>query len=234
MTSSTEYNIGLLIYPDFTQLDATAPYQVFSTIPAAHVHLIWKNLEPVKDMSGLVLHPTTTFADCPQLNVICVPGGGMGIVPMMRDLEVLEFLKQQAKNAQYITSVCTGSLILAAAGLLQGYKAGCHWMFRDCLTCMGVEVSHERVVVDRNRITGGGITAGIDFGLVVAAQLWGEETAKFIQLFLEYNPAPPFNAGSPETAGAVTKLVKRAGVEIFEAILSESQQAAIRLGGNQK
>lgn len=234
MTNSTQYNIGLLIYPDFTQLDVTAPYQVFSTLPATRVHLVWKNLEPVKDMNGLVLHPTTTFADCPQLDLICVPGGGMGTVTMMRDFEVLRFIKEQAKNAQYITSVCTGSLILAAAGLLQGYKAGCHWMLRDCLTCMGVEVSNERVVVDRNRITGGGITAGMDFGLVVAAQLWGEDTAKFIQLVLEYNPAPPFNAGSPETAGAVTEQVKQAGAKIFAATLSESQQAAIRLKDNSK
>lgn len=230
MTNSTQYNIGLLIYPDLTQLDATGPYQVFSTLPATNVHLIWKNLEPVKDMGGLILHPTTTFADCPPLDVICVPGGGMGTIEIMRDLEVLTFLRQQAKNAQYITSVCTGSLILAAAGLLQGYKAACHWMFRDCLAAMGVEVSNERVVIDKNRISGGGITAGIDFALVVAAKLCGDETAKFIQLLLEYNPAPPFNAGSPETAGAIVEQVKLAGVEILAATLAESQQAANRLG----
>ncbi|MCC5621009.1 DJ-1/PfpI family protein [Nostoc sp. CHAB 5715] len=230
MTDSNQYNIGLLIYPGFTQLDVTGPYQVFSSLPTTRVHLIWRNLEPVKDIGGLILHPTNTFADCPQLDVICVPGGGMNTVEIMRDFEVLTFLKKQANNAQYITSVCTGSLILAAAGLLQGYKAGCHWMFRDCLASMGVEVSNERVVVDRNRITGGGVTAGIDFGLVVAAKLCGEETAKFIQLLLEYNPAPPFNAGSPETAGAVKEQVKQAGAEIFVATLAESRQAAIRLG----
>ncbi len=230
MTNSTPYNIGLLIYPDFTQLDVTGPYQVFSMLPAACVHLIWKNLAPVKDAGGLILHPTTTFADCPQLDVICVPGGGMGTIEIMRDVEVLTFLNQQAKNAQYITSVCTGSLILAAAGLLTGYEASCHWMFRDCLADMGIAVSHERVVIDGNRITGGGVTAGIDFGLVVVAKLCDENTAKFIQLILEYNPEPPFNAGSPETAGKVTKFVKLAGAEILAATLAESKQVAIRLG----
>ncbi|MBU7583586.1 MAG: DJ-1/PfpI family protein [Nostoc sp. TH1S01] len=230
MSDSTQYNIGLLIYPDLTQLDVTGPYQVFSSLPTARVHLIWKNLEPVKDIGGLVLHPTTTFAECPQLDVICVPGGGMGTIEVMRDVEVLTFLQQQAKNAQYVTSVCTGSLILAAAGLLSGYKASCHWMFRECLAAMGITVSNERVVVDRNRITGGGVTAGIDFGLVVVAKLCGESTAKFIQLILEYNPAPPFNAGSPETAGIVTELVTKAGAEILAATLAESEQVAIRLG----
>jgi cyclohexyl-isocyanide hydratase len=229
MTNSTQYKIGLLIYPQLTQLDATGPYQVFSTLPSTHVYLVWKTLEPVKDMGGLILQPTTTFADCPPLDVICVPGGGMAAVEMMRDSEVLTFLKEQAKNARYITSVCTGSLILAAAGLLQGYKAACHWMFRDCLAQMGVEVNTERVVVDRNRITGGGVTAGIDFGLTVAAALYGEETAKFVQLILEYNPAPPFNAGSPETAGAVTEQVKQAGAELLAATLAESKQVAGRL-----
>ncbi|NJM72295.1 MAG: DJ-1/PfpI family protein [Scytonema sp. RU_4_4] len=229
MTNSPQYKIGLLIYPDFTQLDATGPYQVFSTLPGTHVYLIWKTLEPVKDMGGLILQPNTTFAECPPLDVICVPGGGMGTVEIMRDSEVLTFLKEQAKNAKYVTSVCTGSLILAAAGLLQGYKAACHWMFRDCLAQMGVQVSTERVVIDRNRITGGGVTAGIDFGLTVAAALYGEDTAKFTQLILEYNPAPPFHAGSPETAGAVTEQVKHAGAGLVAATLAESKQVAARL-----
>lgn len=230
MNQSIQYNIGLLIYPDFTQLDVTGPHQIFSSLPNVQVHLIWKHLEPVKDIGGLVLYPTTTFADCPQLDLICIPGGGMGTVEMMRDLAVLNFIQEQGKNAQYITSVCTGSLILAAAGLLQGYKAGCHWMFKDCLAAMGITVSNERVVVDRNRITGGGVTAGIDFGLVVVAQIFGENTAKFIQLFLEYNPAPPFNFSSLQTAGRIKKKVETAGAEIVLAAFSESEQAAIRLG----
>jgi cyclohexyl-isocyanide hydratase len=234
MNPSTPYHIGLLIYPDFTQLDMTGPYQIFSFLPSVHVHLIWKSLEPVKDAGGLVLHPTTTFTDCPQLDVICVPGGGMGTVEMMQDVEVLTFLQTQGKNAQYITSVCTGSLILAAAGLLQGYKAACHWMFRDCLAAMGITVSNERVVIDRNRITGGGVTAGIDFGLVVAAQIFGEDQAKFIQLLLEYNPAPPFNAGSPESAGKLKQQVQKAGAEIVTAAFSAAHKAAVSLDIQEK
>lgn len=214
----TQYQIGLLIYPDVTQLDVTAPLQVFSMLPNTNVHLLWKTLEPIKDMGGFVITPTTTFDTCPQLNVICVPGGGMGQVDMMRDTQVLEFLQVQAQTTKYVTSVCTGSLILAAAGLLQGYKAACHWAFRENLALMGVEVSTERVVIDRNRITGSGVTAGIDCGLVVAAELCGEDTAKFIQLFLEYNPAPPFNAGSPETAGQeLVAMVKKFGSELIAA-----------------
>jgi cyclohexyl-isocyanide hydratase len=223
----TQYQIGLLIYPDVTQLDVTAPLQVFSMLPNATVHLLWKTLEPIKDIGGFIISPTTTFDACPQLDVICVPGGGMGQVDMMRDIEVLEFLQTRAQTAKYVTSVCTGSLILAAAGLLQGYKAACHWAFRDNLTLMDVEVSTERVVIDRNRITGGGVTAGIDFGLVVAAQLYGENTAKFIQLLLEYNPAPPFNAGSPEGAGEeLVAMVKKSGSELLAASLEASTQVA--------
>ncbi len=223
----TQYEIGLLIYPDVTQLDVTAPLQVFSMLPNTNVHLLWKSLEPIKDIGGFVITPTTTFETCPQLDVICVPGGGMGQVDMMRDTQVLEFLKERAQTAKYVTSVCTGSLILAAAGLLQGYKAACHWAFRENLALMGVEVNTERVVKDRNRITGGGVTAGIDFGLVVATQLCGENTAKFIQLLLEYNPAPPFNSGSPEGAGEeLVALVKKSGSELIAASLEVSKQIA--------
>ncbi len=149
----------------------------------------------------------------------------------MRDAEVLRFLQQQGKTAKYITSVCTGSLILAAAGLLQGYRAACHWAFRDQLAMLGVEVGTERVVVDRDRITGGGVTAGIDFGLVVAAHLCGEETAKLIQLLLEYNPAPPFNVGSPENAGEVlVAQVRKVGEQLIAASLAQTQQTAKLLG----
>ncbi|OKH34895.1 glutamine amidotransferase [Calothrix sp. HK-06] len=223
----TQYQIGLLIYPDVTQLDVTAPLQVFSMLHNTNIHLLWKTLEPIKDMGGFIITPTTTFDTCPQLDVICVPGGGMGQVDMMHDTQVLYFLKERAQTAKYITSVCTGSLILAAAGLLQGYKAACHWAFRENLGLMGVEVSTERVVIDKNRITGGGVTAGLDFALVVAAKLCGENTAKFIQLLLEYNPAPPFNAGSPEGAGEeLVVMVKKSGSELIAASLEASKEAA--------
>ena len=222
-----KYHIGLVIYPGMTQLDITAPHQVFSFIPEARVHMLWKNLEPVTSGEGLTILPTTTFDQCPKLDVICVPGGGMGTVETMANSEVLEFLKQQSQTAKYITSVCTGSLILAAAGLLKGYRAGCHWLFREHLAILGVEVATERVVVDRNRITGSGVTAGIDFGLVVVSQICGDETAKRIQLLLEYNPAPPFDTGSPENAGEVlVEQVKKFGDTLLEASLAQAKATA--------
>lgn len=230
MTNQATYHIGFAIFPEMTQLDMTGPYQVFAFLPDTRVHLLWKNLEPVKTSEGMTILPTTAFSDCPPLDVLCVPGGP-GQIDMMRDAEMLEFLQQQGKTAKFITSVCTGSLVLAAAGLLQGYRAACHWAFREQLAMLGVEVGTERVVVDRNRISGGGVTAGIDFGLVLASQLCGEETAKTIQLLLEYNPAPPFNAGSPETAGeAFIERVKKFGEPIIEASLAQTKQVATQLG----
>ena len=230
MSNQPKYNIGLVIYPGMTHLDITGPHQVFSFVREARVHMLWKNLEPVTSGEGLTILPTTTFDECPQLDVICVPGGGMGTLDTMADSEMLEFLKQQSETAKYITSVCTGSLILAAAGLLKGYRAGCHWLFREYLAMLEVEVGTERVVVDRNRITGGGVTAGIDFGLVVVSQLCDEETAKRIQLLLEYNPAPPFNAGSPENAGEVlVEQVKQFGKPLLEAALAQAKATAANL-----
>jgi len=215
--------IGLLLYPNLTQLDLTAPYQVFAALPDSQIHLCWKTKDPITSMAGLQLQPTTTFADCPQLDVICVPGGVLGTAQQMTDPETLDFLRNQAQSAQYVTAVCTGSLILAAAGLLDGYKAATHWLFRDQLAAMGVEVLSDRVVKNRNRITGGGVTAGIDFALTVAAELADEPTARRIQLMLEYNPAPPFNAGSPEGAGeALTQ-----GLQQFAKPLLEATQAAV-------
>jgi cyclohexyl-isocyanide hydratase len=197
-TPNKKIEIGFLIFPGLTQLDMSGPYEVLSFLPGARVHLIWKDLKPVEDSHKVLrLSPTTTFDSCPQLDLICVPGGPWATIKrVMDDEEVLNFLKKQAQEAKYITSVCTGSLILAAAGLLNGYKAACHWQFRDRLTAEGITVSNQRVVIDRNRITGGGITAGIDFALVVAQELYGDDTAKSIQLTLEYNPAPLFDIDS--------------------------------------
>jgi cyclohexyl-isocyanide hydratase len=196
---STPLQIGLLIFPKITQLDMTGPLQVFSSLPGAKVHLIWKRIEPVTTDTVMMLTPTTTFADCPQLDVICVPGG-FGTDAILNDEEVLRFLRTQAEQAKYITSVCTGSLALGAAGLLKGYRATTHWSAMDCLEPLGATPTHTRVCVDRNRITGGGVTAGIDFALTLVSILVDRPTAEAIQLRLEYNPAPPFNAGSPETA----------------------------------
>jgi cyclohexyl-isocyanide hydratase len=191
--------IGLVIFPRVTQLDLTGPVQVFSGVPDAKVHLIWKRIEPVESDSVLVLTRTVTFADCPQLDVICVPGG-FGTNDMVNDAEMLDFLRRQAKAASYITSVCTGSLVLGAAGLLQGYRATTHWSAMDLLAAFGATPTKTRVCVDRNRITGGGVTAGIDFALTLVSIMLDRRTAEMIQLGLEYNPAPPFNSGSPDTA----------------------------------
>lgn len=198
---SQKKQIGLLVFPNITQLDMTGPLQVFGSVADADVHLIWKTLDPVPSDTPLKIAPTITLDDCPQLDLICVPGG-LGTDPLMEDEEVLGFLRRQAEGAGYVTSVCTGALVLGAAGLLKGYKATTHWNALSTLPLLGAEVVKERVVVDRNRITGGGVTAGIDLGLMVVAEMFGQPVAEFVQLRLEYNPQPPFNAGSPDTAPA--------------------------------
>ncbi|NVB84126.1 MAG: DJ-1/PfpI family protein [Kofleriaceae bacterium] len=192
-------NIGMLLFPGLTQLDLTGPFEVFHRIPDAKVHLVWKDLQPVRADSGLALLPTTTLADCPQLDIVMVPGG-FGQVALMKDAQVLDWLRVQGQGAKYVTSVCTGALLLGAAGLLDGYRATSHWAFTELLAGFGATYTPGRVVIDRNRITGGGVTAGIDFGLVIAAQVAGEQTAKAIQLGLEYNPAPPYASGHPDIA----------------------------------
>src|SRR4051812_3205804 len=191
--------IGLVLFPWVTQLDFTGPLQVFSSVPGAQLHLIWKRIEPVPSDSVMMLTPTATFADCPQLDVICVPGG-FGTDDMINDEEMLGFLRKQAEGAKYVTSVCTGSLVLGAAGLLRGYRAATHWTAMEYLAAFGATAAKSRVCVDRNRVTGGGVTAGIDFALTLVSLLTDRQTAQAIQLRLEFNPAPPFNAGSPDTA----------------------------------
>lgn len=201
MTYPQKYIVGLVFFPGMTALDIVGPQTVFSALPGIQLHRLWKTLEPVKTDDGMAIVPDTTFDNCPPLDVICI-GGGLGQEAVVDDSEVLEFLKQQGSTAKFITSVCGGSMFLAKAGLLQGYRAATHWMFREQLAALGVEVGTERVVIDRNRMTGGGVTAGIDFGLTIAQALYGEESAKLAQLLIEYDPAPPFDAGSPEKAGA--------------------------------
>ncbi len=196
---SAPLQIGIVLFPRVTQLDFTGPLQVFSSVPGAKVHLICKRIEPVPSDSVLTITPTTSFADCPQLDVICVPGG-LGTDDMINDEEMLAFLRKQAEGAKYVTSVCTGSLVLGAAGLLKGYRATSHWTMVDFLSAFGATPTRTRVCTDRNRVTGGGVTAGIDFALTLVSQLVDRQTAEAIQLRLEYNPAPPFSAGSPETA----------------------------------
>jgi cyclohexyl-isocyanide hydratase len=193
--------IGLLLFPKVQQLDLTAPYEVFASMPDARVHLVWRTRDPVTASTGLVLAPTTTFVDCPQLDVLCVPGG-VGINALLRDKETLDFVRRQAAGARYITSVCTGALVLGAAGLLQGKRATTHWGSHDLLAAFGAVPVKARVVRDGNLFTGGGVTAGIDFALMLAAELMGRDAAEAIQLLLEYAPEPPFDAGTPDTAPA--------------------------------
>ncbi len=193
-------DVGFLIYPAVTQLDATGPAQVLSRVPGVVIHMIWKSMVPVMTDAGFSINPTDTFKTCPQLDVLCVPGG-VGQKNLMQDEQVLGFLKQQGENARFVTSVCSGSLLLGAAGLLKGYKSTSHWAFKELLSVFGAEPVAGRIVIDRNRISGGGVTAGIDFGLLLAAKLANEEIAKEIQLSIEYDPQPPFDAGTPEKAG---------------------------------
>ena len=192
-------NIGFLLFPKLTQLDLTGPYEVLKAVPGGKLHLIWKTVGPIRSESGLTIYSDASFADCPPLDVICVPGGP-GQMDVMEDDETLDFLREKAETARYITSVCTGSLVLGAAGLLKGYRATSHWTVVDLLAHHGAIPVHERVVIDRNRITGGGVTAGIDFGLTLLAELQGDDAAKARMLNMEYDPAPPFDGGSPKSA----------------------------------
>lgn len=195
----TTTHIGMLLYPGLTQLDLTGPFEVLHRIPGAQVHLLWKTLDPVVADSKMTFVPSTTLDACPRLDVVFVPGG-TGQIALMQDAGVLGFLREHGRGARWVTSVCTGALVLGAAGLLEGYEAATHWAFMELLPMFGAKPVRRRVVVDRNRITGGGVTAGIDFGLRLAAEMAGEPVAKAIQLGLEYDPEPPFRSGHPSVA----------------------------------
>ena len=195
---TTPFRIGFLLYPNVTQLDMTGPAQVLHRMPGAQVFYVWKTIEPIMSDCELALMPTVTMAGCPQLDMVCVPGG-YGCTAMMADAEVLDWLRKQAVGAQLMTSVCTGSLVLAAAGLLNGYQAGCHWAWGEHLALFGAEYVAERTVIDRDRITAGGVTSGIDFAFRVIEQLCGRDVAESIQLVIEYDPQP-LGGGTPATA----------------------------------
>ena len=191
--------IGMVLYPGMTLLDLAGPQAALGM--HGRTHLFWKTLDPVTTDSGVALLPTAAFADAPaRLDVLFVPGG-FGTVDAMKDGEILAFLAAHGRSARYVTSVCSGSLLLGMAGLLDGYRAATHWACYDVLEALGVQPGRERVVADRNRFTGGGVTAGIDFGLRLLAELRGEPVAKLTQLMMEYDPAPPFDTGHPRLAG---------------------------------
>lgn len=231
-TETPSLSVGMVFFPQLTQLDLAGPYEVFARMPRTDVHLVAASPEPVRSEHGLTIAPTADFDTAPPFDVLFVPGGpGQQLV--MEDERFTGFLKERGQAARYVTAVCTGSLLLGAAGLLQGYRATTHWMSLELLRPLGAEPVAERVVVDGNRITGGGVTAGIDFGLVIATKLFGEETAKMIQLSIEYDPAPPFDCGSPRSADAtLVESVSWLRRELFENRQRQVERVAVRLQDN--
>ena len=223
-------HVGMVLFPNLTQLDLTGPHEVLARLPDTEVHLIAANKRPVISERGLSIVPTTTFEAAPKLDFLCVPGGP-GVNAMMENDELLEFLRDRGARARWVTSVCTGALLLGAAGLLRGYRATTHWLSLDLLPLFGAIPVKQRVVIDRNRITGGGVTAGIDFGLVVARELFGKTVAEEIQLLLEYDPKPPFESGSRDTAPpAIVASVAGARDRIQTERLAIARRAAATLG----
>lgn len=224
-----QFTVGMLLFDGVTQLDLTGPYEVFARMPNTAVHLIAASLAPVRTEWGMLITPDSSFEDAPSLDLLCVPGG-WGVDACLEDETLLAFLRTRAERAAYLTSVCSGALILGAAGLLSGYRATTHWMSLDLLPFFGAEPVQQRVVRDRNRITGGGVTAGIDFALVVAAELFGDPVAQRIQLAIEYVPAPPFESGSPRTAPAgVLHAITVASAEKLARRRETVARAALRL-----
>ena len=223
-------SIGLLLFPNVTQLDLTGPYEVFSRIPDTKVTLIAATNTPVRTEWGLNIVPETTFDNAPELDLLCVPGG-WGVNAMLEDTALLSFIRDRGQRARYVTSVCSGALLLGAAGLLRGYRATTHWMSLDLLSAFGAIPVRERVVTDRNRITGAGVSAGIDLALVVAAELFGPRTSQEIQLAIEYDPAPPFTSGSPRHAPAevTTAVMHRSASSLAERrAITERVAAGVR------
>jgi cyclohexyl-isocyanide hydratase len=217
--------VGIILFPGVTQLDLTAPYEVFNRMPDTRVTLVASSLAPVRTEWGLMLVPDATFHDAPEFDVLCVPGG-WGVNAGLEDRDLLSFLRARAPRARYVTSVCSGALLLGAAGLLRGYRATTHWMSLEMLPLFGAIPVKERVVIDRNRMTGGGVTAGIDLALVIASVIHGDEAAEKIQLAIEYDPAPPFRSGSPDTAPA--KVVS-AVLDASSAALNQRKTIVMRV-----
>lgn len=228
--TSPKIHIGLLLFPQLTVLDLIGPYEVLSRLPNTRVDLIWHTLEPVRTEHGLYLTPTAICDEIAALDVLCVPGG-FGVTPLLNDEPTIDFIRRVGKSARYVTSVCTGALLLGAAGLLHGRRAATHWASMDMLASFGAIPTDERFVHDGSVITGGGVTAGIDFALYLAAQLHGRELAELIQLAIEYNPAPPFDAGHPSRAPAACLQIARERVAQTQAKRRvEVAQAARKLG----
>ena len=194
-------DIGFVLFPNLTQLDLTGPLQVLHRMPGARTHLLASTLEPVPSDCGLSLLPSATFAEVPAVDLLCVPGG-FGVSEAIEDEALMNFVRACSRSASWLTSVCTGAFVLGAAGALKGKRATTHWAYRDLLSAFGATPTDARVVRDGNVMTGGGVTAGIDFALTLVAELHGEAVAQAIQLGMEYDPHPPFDAGSPSRAPA--------------------------------
>lgn len=192
-------NIVFVLFDNVTQLDFSGPVQVLSRMPGAQIFVTSKDGAPVTTDCGFSILPTASFSNCPPADIICVPGGH-GVRDAIADSAIVAFVRTQAENATWITSVCTGAFILGAAGLLQGRRATCHWGYTHLLPLMGAKHEPARVVRDGNLVTAGGVTSGIDFAFELIAMISGEDVARSIQLALEYDPAPPFTSGTPETA----------------------------------
>jgi cyclohexyl-isocyanide hydratase len=224
MPGSAPLSIAFLLYPQFTQLDLTGPAQFLSRIGGT-LHYVASTADPVPTDAGFSIVPTATFADVGRADILCVPGG-ISCVDAMEDEETLAWVRRVGEGADWVTSICTGSLILGAAGLLRDYRAGCHWAWREHLALFGAEPVAERVVFDRNRVTGGGVTAGIDFALALIAAVRGEAHARAIQLALEYDPSPPFDSGSPERAAPELLAVYRRRMEALAPDRAERIRAA--------
>ena len=230
MASIPPISVAFLLFPNVTQLDLTGPAQVLSRLGNVTLDLVWKDREPVRTDAGFAIMPTTTFADVPRADILCIPGG-MGVTEVIADDAAMAWVRAIGAEARWVTSVCTGSLILGAAGLLKGYRAATHWSWREYLAMFGAEMVPERVVVDRNRVTGGGVTAGIDFALTLMAEVRSAEFAKAVQLSLEYDPAPPFDAGSPEKAGPeLVATYQRRVAQLAPDREEKFRAAAARLG----
>jgi len=235
----SDFNIGFVIFPGITQLDFTGPFEVLSrlgtppslTEPSAfaraRTHVVAKTMDPVVSDRGLAILPSCTFSDCPKLDLICVPGGGTGVLEAIEDDETVAFVRWQGASVRYVTSVCTGAFVLGAAGLLRGRRATTHWAFADLLPCVGAAHESARVVRDGNVFTGGGVSAGIDFAFAIIEELAGSQVAQAIQLAIEYDPAPPFDCGHPSKASEVSlSLMVRRNEQVHTALLERLKTMA--------
>ena len=221
--------VGFLVFPGLQLLDLAGPYEMFAALSDCEIHLFWKTRESVACSTGMRFYPTTTLDEGPPVDVLCIPGGA-GINALLPDQEVLAWVQRQAMTAQFVTAVCTGALLLGAAGLLTGRRATTHWRYHDLLAELGAIPVRERVVRDGNLITGGGVTAGIDFALVVLAEIAGPQVAQTLQLGFEYAPAPPFEAGRPEHAPPDILAACRQGLARLAATReAQTREAASRL-----